>query len=109
MSTYGIAAICSNLEIASGIWQMELYEPQIATKAIPGQFINAPEIFLWRISASLVQLLFDKLKNDFFTVHHLRCCHTKFSDFAIHRLIIHGVKFASQLDGLFYDNLIIIL
>lgn len=40
MSTYGIATICNNVEIASGIWQMELYAPQIAAEAIPGQFIN---------------------------------------------------------------------
>lgn len=40
MSTYGIATICDNVEIASGIWQMELYAPQIAAEAIPGQFIN---------------------------------------------------------------------
>lgn len=40
MSIYRTATICDNLEIASGIWQMELYEPQIAVKAIPGQFIN---------------------------------------------------------------------
>ena len=40
MSTYGIATICNNMEIVSGIWQMELYAPRIAAEAIPGQFIN---------------------------------------------------------------------
>lgn len=40
MSKYGIATICDNIEIASGIWQMELYAPQIAATAVPGQFIN---------------------------------------------------------------------
>lgn len=40
MSKYGIATICDNIEIASGIWQMELYAPRIAATAVPGQFIN---------------------------------------------------------------------
>ena len=40
MSIYGNATISNNFEILPGIWQMELYAPQIAAKARPGQFIN---------------------------------------------------------------------
>ncbi len=40
MSIYGIVTICDNIEIVHGIWQMELYAPQIAAISIPGQFIN---------------------------------------------------------------------
>lgn len=40
MSIYGNATISNNFEILPGIWQMELYAPQIADKARPGQFIN---------------------------------------------------------------------
>lgn len=40
MSTYETAYIRSNLEIAPGIWRMELYAPKIAATARPGQFIN---------------------------------------------------------------------
>ncbi len=40
MSIYGIVTICDNIEIIHGIWQMELYAPQIAAISIPGQFIN---------------------------------------------------------------------
>ena len=40
MSIYGTATVLKNFEIAQGIWQMELFAPQIATVASPGQFIN---------------------------------------------------------------------
>ena len=40
MSTYESVTICDNVEIVPGIWQMELYAPKIAAKALPGQFIN---------------------------------------------------------------------
>jgi len=40
MSIYGTATVLKNFEIAQEIWQMELFAPQIATVASPGQFIN---------------------------------------------------------------------
>lgn len=40
MSTYESVTICDNVEVVPGIWQMELYAPKIAAKALPGQFIN---------------------------------------------------------------------